>query len=375
MEKFFPEGDEELKMLDRCAAALEPEFFITSLSKLNNSYPELQSLKRKENSKKGKREGACSKDPYNRAVLWYLLPNYEEVLENRAIERRRRRIGRSAKNEEVVEDIPEIFEMRKPADYVSYRINDINDLHDTEPLRLRPYQEELVEMALRGKNTIACAPTGCGKTEVSIYVAVSHLDEKAEKNEPGRVAMLVPRIPLVDQQKQRFQKYIRGKYYVEGLHGSGVKGASRRDAVLACDIVVMTPQILLHLGVFLWKLVDVHVRHTVHMHKNRNMLKSIIKDERLYVCDFSLLIFDEVHHCTKDHPYNILMQTVHDYKGPKPQTMGLTASLGVGISTTEESGMAAVYELLANLGATVLSSVRRHTDILAQYVPKPVDCE
>lgn len=23
---------------------------------------------------------ACSKDPYNRAVLWYLLPNYEEVL-------------------------------------------------------------------------------------------------------------------------------------------------------------------------------------------------------------------------------------------------------------------------------------------------------
>ncbi|KAK5967418.1 DNA RNA helicase domain containing protein, partial [Trichostrongylus colubriformis] len=135
------------------------------------------------------------------------------------------------------------------------------------------------------------------------------------------VAMLVPRTPLVDQQKHRFHKYVRGRYYVEGFHGSGLKGASRRDIVLACDIVVMTPQILL------------------------NMLKSIRQDERLYVCDFSLLIFDEVHHCTKDHPYNILMQTIHDYQGPKPQTMGLTASLGAGMVLTEDGGMKAIYEL------------------------------
>uniref|UniRef100_A0A0K0CYH8 Helicase ATP-binding domain-containing protein n=1 Tax=Angiostrongylus cantonensis TaxID=6313 RepID=A0A0K0CYH8_ANGCA len=139
--------------------------------------------------------------------------------------------------------------------------------------------------------------------------------------------MLVPRIPLVEQQRDRFHKY-----YVEGFHGSGHKTESRRDLVLACHIVVMTPQILL------------------------NMLKSIRKDERLYVCDFSLLIFDEVHHCIKDHPYNILMQTVHDYNGPKPQ-----------------GGMVNVYELLANLGATTLSSIRQHTDILAEYVRKPAD--
>ncbi|KAK6033070.1 DEAD/DEAH box helicase [Ostertagia ostertagi] len=224
-----------------------------------------------------------------------------------------------------------------------------DDIQEAEPLSLRPYQEELVETAVRGKNTIACAPTGSGKTEVAIYVAMSHLDEKAKSNQPARVAMLVPRTPLVDQQKYRFHKYVRGKYYVEGFHGSGLKGASRRDIVLACDIVVMTPQILL------------------------NMLKSIRQDERLYVCDFSLLIFDEVHHCTKVHPYNILMQTIHDYQGPKPQTMGLTASLGAGMPLTEDGGMEAIYELMANVGATALASIKRHVDILAQYVNKPDD--
>lgn len=41
------------------------------------------------------------------------------------------------------------------------------------------------------------------------------------------------------------RKFLVFRYYVEGFHGSGLKGSSRRDIVLACDIVVMTPQILL----------------------------------------------------------------------------------------------------------------------------------
>ncbi|KAL6729489.1 hypothetical protein Aduo_000538 [Ancylostoma duodenale] len=378
MDKFFPDGKEELLMLDRCAAALEPEFFVESLQKFNNPYPELlpKTLKPPVDSA-GKVDHrhwaacilrtmphlvrntddwfydfveACSKDPYNRAVLWYLLPNYEEVLENRLIERRRRQGGRSVRDDDVIGEVEVVTTMRKPSDYLKFRASDYDDVQEPETLVLRPYQEELVESALRGKNVIACAPTGSGKTEVCIYVAMSHLDAKADKNEPARVAMLVPRIPLVDQQKLRFHKYVRGKYYVEGFHGSeGSKSTSRRDTVLASDIVVMTPQIML------------------------NMLKSVRQDERVYVCDFSLLIFDEVHHCAKEHPYNILMQIVHDYQGPKPQTMGLTASLGVGMATSDESGMASIYELMANIGATSLASVKRHLDILEQYVPKPVD--
>lgn len=45
------------------------------------------------------------------------------------------------------------------------------------------------------------------------------------------------------------------------------------------------------------------------------------------------------------------------------------------MATSDESGMASIYELMANIGATSLASVKRHLDILEQYVPKPVDSE
>ncbi|KIH51500.1 hypothetical protein ANCDUO_18414 [Ancylostoma duodenale] len=222
MDKFFPDGKEELLMLDRCAAALEPEFFVESLQKFNNPYPELlpKTLKPPVDSA-GKVDHrhwaacilrtmphlvrntddwfydfveACSKDPYNRALLWYLLPNYEEVLENRLIERRRRQGGRSVRDDDVIGEVEVVTTMRKPSDYLKFRASDYDDVQEPETLVLRPYQEELVESALRGKNVIACAPTGSGKTEVCIYVAMSHLDAKADKNEPARVSCCQRRV-------------------------------------------------------------------------------------------------------------------------------------------------------------------------------------
>ena len=45
-----------------------------------------------------------------------------------------------------------------------------------ENLKLRKYQLELAENALKGDNTIICAETGTGKTWVALHIVKKHLE-------------------------------------------------------------------------------------------------------------------------------------------------------------------------------------------------------
>lgn len=54
-------------------------------------------------------------------------------------------------------------------------------------LDLYPYQQEVVQKALRGQNIIICLPTGAGKTRAAVYVAKRHLEAAAN----AKVVVLV----------------------------------------------------------------------------------------------------------------------------------------------------------------------------------------
>lgn len=61
-------------------------------------------------------------------------------------------------------------------------------------LQLRPYQMEVAQPALEGKNIIICLPTGSGKTRVAVYITKDHLDKKKQASEPGKVMVLVNKV-------------------------------------------------------------------------------------------------------------------------------------------------------------------------------------
>ena len=54
-------------------------------------------------------------------------------------------------------------------------------------LELREYQKELAAPALKGKNTIICAPTNSGKTYVALEIAKKHLELFTQDNEGKRL--------------------------------------------------------------------------------------------------------------------------------------------------------------------------------------------
>ncbi|VDK51954.1 unnamed protein product [Anisakis simplex] len=330
---------------------------------------------------------ACSHDAANRTIPEFIDRDYKIHIKLHNVKRRMgepaskgARMGSADAENLTATPLPTVDASdespnracRAQDDYKNYRRKTFSDeriaaLPDPEPIQLRPYQEELVETAIRGVNTIICAPTGSGKTIVATYVIRNHLQEKKKKG-AARVAMLVPTVPLVEQQTKALNQYLRKVYWLEGMSGSEhVDDDGRAPFVLASDVTVFTPQVFI------------------------NLLKSVRKDDRLYFNDFTMFVFDECHHCDGDHPYNeegivalvrvgltfkcsVLMRMLHDFTGPKPQVVGLTASLPLGSGRANvEAALDHMMDLCAKLSAHSISTVRKHLQNLQEHVTPPID--
>ncbi|XP_060093158.1 antiviral innate immune response receptor RIG-I [Heteronotia binoei] len=217
------------------------------------------------------------------------------------------------------------------------------------PKKARSYQNELAQPALNGKNTIICAPTGSGKTFVSLMICDYHLHNRPA-GAKGKVVFLATKVPVYEQQKEVFQEHFeRTSYSVAGICGETAANTPVAMVIEGNDITVMTPQILVNC-------------------LNDGTLPSLSM--------FTLMIFDECHNTTGNHPYNVLMSKYLDLKfehaeTPLPQIVGLTASLGVGSAKNLEETIEHICTVCASLSAQVISTVKENTKDLEEVVWKP----
>ncbi|XP_033100025.1 probable ATP-dependent RNA helicase DHX58 isoform X2 [Anneissia japonica] len=208
----------------------------------------------------------------------------------------------------------------------------------TSLLTLRKYQKELAKPALDGKNTIICAPTGCGKTITAAEVC-KHLHDKSADPDKFKALFIVHIRHLTTQQRDAFRTHFDEKEL--GV----LKETETLQAILQVKKVVMiTAQILVNA-----------------LHK-----------KEVDVSDFDLLILDECHHTTQEHPFNIIMRTYLMKKkegaSPLPIILGLSASLGVG---KDHNASSHIITLCANMDVTVVSHVRENVEDLKKHVHTP----
>uniref|UniRef100_A0A8C0R1X2 RNA helicase n=1 Tax=Canis lupus dingo TaxID=286419 RepID=A0A8C0R1X2_CANLU len=217
------------------------------------------------------------------------------------------------------------------------------------PLKPRNYQLELALPAKEGKNTIICAPTGCGKTFVALLICEHHL-KKFPQGQKGKIVFFAIQIPVYEQQNSVFSKYFeRLGYKVAGISGATSENISVEQIVENNDIIVLTPQIL------------------VNCLRNGTIPSLSV---------FTLMIFDECHNTSKHHPYNMIMFNYLDQKlggssDPLPQVVGLTASVGIGDAKNTMEAMEYICKLCASLDTSVIATVKDNLEELEEIVYKP----
>ncbi|KAF5179568.1 Endoribonuclease dicer-like protein [Thalictrum thalictroides] len=169
----------------------------------------------------------------------------------------------------------------------------------SEKFQPRSYQKKVFEVARRG-NTIAVLPTGSGKTMIAVMLIKEIVLSLEINDEKKLIVFLAPTVNLVNQQYEviEFHTNLKVKQYFGalGVDEWDLKGWNKH--VQEQDVMVMTPQILL----------------------------DALRKAFFSLNVVTLMVFDECHRATGNHPYAKIMKEFYHKSANKPKIFGMTAS-------------------------------------------------
>ncbi|XP_073146735.1 endoribonuclease Dicer homolog 3 [Henckelia pumila] len=196
----------------------------------------------------------------------------------------------------------------------------LTDLPASEPMDIdasfepTDYQMKVVTEAVK-RNTVAVLETEVGKSTMSVML-IKEVGESLKRNVGDKklIVFLAPTVHLVHLQCKEIKSHT--KLQVEEYYGA--KGVDDWNAEIwqkeinEHDVLVMTPQILLDA-----------------------LRKSFLNFET-----FCLIVLDECHHATGNHPYAKIMKEFYHKSANRPKIFGMTASpvIRKSLSSTKYSG-------------------------------------
>ncbi|XP_072176791.1 ATP-dependent RNA helicase DHX58-like [Diadema setosum] len=228
---------------------------------------------------------------------------------------------------------------------------------------LRGYQNELAEPGIKGASYIICAPTGSGKTITVASICYKRmLKMKQEGHEEYfKAIFIVPTRHLKKQQREAFQELFVPGTVAALMPGEQFSSVFNRGNV---RVLMITAQVLVN---------------------------ALIQGQ-FRLSDASMIVFDECHHTTLNHPYNeIMRQYLKDKKvlhaekiaagkwqvgQPQkglPQVIGLTASVGTGTSDDAHSHIVTLCANLDCLGVKVVEKPENIEELKEKNKPPEAD--
>ena len=171
-------------------------------------------------------------------------------------------------------------------------------------LQSREYQKNISRHALT-KNTLVILPTALGKTIISLLVSVNTLYNYRSK----RILILAPTRPLVNQHWKSFVSYLK---------------------FLDEQMAVVTGKIPPCARSIVWNRNEIRL-----VFSTPEVVRNDIREKRLELNNFYLVVFDEAHRAVKDYAYTFISDQYMKHCS-FPLILGLTASPGSEKSKIQE---------------------------------------